>query len=136
MTAQKILLTLLIVCAPTYGKDKIKIQIIESTMLAQKSTSGSVLRVLTSFQLKAILPDGSHSLLLCDGGDSKCFGMVPNLAPEKIDPNNEKCTVSDDGAATTCVTTGLGSFDAERSKDELTVWSRNGVHKYRIVSSW
>jgi hypothetical protein len=132
VTANRAFLALLLISTPLYGKEKIKIQIVESTVLAQTSSS----RVVTSFHIKAILPDGSHAELLCLGGESKCYGIVPNVPPEQIDPKNEVCTVSQDGLTTTCVSIGFGSFDAERTKDDLVVYARNGKHKYRIVSSW
>ena len=132
MTVNRTLLALLLSAIPLYGGNKIKIQIVESTNLAQTASSS----VVMSCHLKAILPDGSHAYLLCKGGENKCYGIVPNLPPEKINPDNETCSISDDKLSVTCTTKDLGVFDAERTKDELIVYSRNGKHKYRIVSSW
>jgi hypothetical protein len=133
------MLSLLLVAFPVFGNEKIKVQIVESTNVIQKVVSGpdgQLFRLVLSFHVKAILPDGSHAHLVCMGGDSKCFGIVPNMPPEQIDPKNQNCTVSQDGLTTTCVSTELGTYDAERTKDELLVYARNGKHKYRIVSSW
>jgi hypothetical protein len=104
VTAHRLLFALLLISTPLYAKEKIKIQIVESTTLAQKSNSGQEVRVLLSFHLKAVLPDGSHAELLCMGGESKCYGIVPNMPPEKVDPKSEQCTVSEDGLTTTDLT--------------------------------
>ena len=101
-----------------------------------KVVMGNSFTIGFSFQLKAILPDGSHAQLMCITGDSKCYGIAPNMPPEKIDPKKQQCTNSDDGLTTTCTSTGLGTYGAERNKNELVVSAPNGKHKYRMASSW
>lgn len=82
-----------------------------------------------------ILPDGSHAQLICGdrASDSHCAKIEP-ISPEKMPVDSTKCSTL--GKQTTCVTTNLGSYEAERKGNELTVRAPNGKLKFRIIGSW
>lgn len=82
-----------------------------------------------------ILPDGSHAQLICGdrASDNHCAKIEP-ISPEKMPADSTKCSTL--GKQTTCVTTNLGSYEAERKGNELTVRAPNGKLKFRIIGSW
>jgi len=81
------------------------------------------------------LPDGSHASLICGdrSSDKNCAKIEPT-SPEKMSPDATKCSTL--GQQTTCVTQNLGTYDAERKGNELTIRAPNGKLRFRIVGSW
>jgi hypothetical protein len=82
-----------------------------------------------------ILPDGSHAQLICGDrpSDKHCAKIGP-ISPEKMPVDSTTCSTL--GKQTTCVTTNLGRYEAERKGNELTIRAPNGKLKFRIVGSW
>lgn len=82
-----------------------------------------------------ILPDGSHAQLICGDrpSDNHCAKIGP-ISPEKMPVDSTTCSTL--GKQTTCVTTNLGRYEAERKGNELTIRAPNGKLKFRIVGSW
>jgi hypothetical protein len=84
---------------------------------------------------KVILPDGSHASLICGDrpSDNHCAKIDP-ISPEKMPVDSTTCSTL--GKQTTCVTTNLGSYEAQRKGNELTIRAPNGKLKFRIIGSW
>ena len=89
---------------------------------------------MTAFA-KVVLPDGSHAALICGDrpSDNHCAKIGP-ISPEKMASDSTKCSTL--GQQSTCVTTNLGRYEAERKGNELTIRAPNGKLKFRIVGSW
>ena len=84
---------------------------------------------------KVILPDGSHAELICGdrASDNHCAKIDP-ISPERMPVDSTTCSTL--GKQTTCVTTNLGSYEAQRKGNELTIRAPNGKLKFRIIGSW
>jgi hypothetical protein len=81
---------------------------------------------IVTYTAKVILPDGTHALLQCEGFYDGC-GKIVSATPERT---KQKWAGSSE------TTTGLGSFEAKRNKDEITIYTASGKRKYKIVGSW
>jgi hypothetical protein len=162
---------------PATAADKIKIEIVETTMTiglvpytspgtpeqirthcdarvdvncvstvtpATEPTSYTTPQIL-AYEIKAILPDGSHAHLMCfpsrlnkkckgiessvsSGSDaSKCF--MEAIAAFASNHENTKETKA-------CTTKNLGVFSAKRDKDEIVISAHNGKVEYRVTGLW
>jgi hypothetical protein len=110
--------------------EKVHVEVVETSAMI---TLGSA-PFITVFA-KVILPDGSHASLICgDKSTDKNCAKIEPTAPEKMSPDATNCTAL--GQQTTCVTTNLGRYDAERKGNELTLRAPNGKLKFRITGSW
>jgi hypothetical protein len=110
--------------------DKMRVEVVETSAMV---TLGSA-PFITVFA-KVILPDGSHASLICgDRSTDKNCAKIEPTAPEKMSPDATTC--SSLGQQTTCVTSNLGRYDAERKGNELTIRAPNGKLKFRITGSW
>jgi len=88
-------------------------------------------RLILQFFANAILPDGSHALLICLAGvDKDCAGIAPQ-APEK---STLKCETA--GNIVTCTDKNLGVYEAKRDKNDLVIYGPKGKLKYHIAGSW
>jgi len=88
-------------------------------------------RLLLQFFANAILPDGSHALLIClVGVDKDCAGIAP-MAPEK---STLKCETAEN--VVTCTDKNLGVYEAKRDKNDLVIYGPKGKLKYHIAGSW
>jgi hypothetical protein len=110
--------------------DKIRVDVVEASGMVTLGPSPFI----TNFA-KVILPDGSHASLMCGArpSDKNCAKIEP-IAPEKMSAGATTCSTL--GQQTTCVTRNLGTYDAERKGNELTIRAPNGKLKFRIVGSW
>jgi hypothetical protein len=107
------------------ASEKMRVEVVEtSTMISTSS--------ITSYA-KVILPDGSHASLLCWASEGHCAKIEP-ISPEKMSPDSTNCFTL--GKQMTCVTTNLGSYEAERNGNKLTIHAPNGKLKFKIVGSW
>jgi len=107
--------------------DKMRIEVVE--------TSSKITWQPFTFYAFAnvILPDGSHARLMCYAGDGHCAKIAP-ISPEKMAPDSDTCyTVGRDEI---CTTTNLGTYEAERKGNELTIRAPKGKLKFKIVGSW
>jgi len=133
MTGRKIalgILALALVSGIAEAGEKMQVDVVETSAMV---TLGSA-PFITVFA-KVILPDGSHASLICGdrSSDNHCAKIEPT-SPEKMPPDSTKCDTL--GKQTTCVTTNLGRYDAERKGNELTIRAPNGKLKFRITGSW
>jgi hypothetical protein len=110
--------------------DKMRVEVAETSAMVTLGQS-----VFITVFAKVILPDGSHASLICGdrSSDKNCAKIEPT-APEKMSPDATTCSTL--GSQTTCVTRNLGTYDAERKGNELTIRAPNGKLKFRIVGSW
>jgi hypothetical protein len=106
--------------------DKVRVEVVETSTMISRTL------LITNFA-KIILPDGSHAALMCFASDGHCAKIEP-ISPEKMQPESTTCNTL--GNQMTCVTTNLGSYDAERKGNNLTIRAPNGKLKFRIVGSW
>ena len=122
-----LLFSLLIATISARAADKIRVQIVKLTSLVSLGKT-------SSFQARAILSDGSHATLICEGDEKGCGGFQ-SFAPEKsLDVGG--CSTSQDGSIVTCTTTDLGYFSAKRDGNDLLIYVPKGKRKYRIIGSW
>lgn len=130
MSQQSRLGVSVIACALLFGSaeaaDRMRIEVVESS----STISGSLL--ITNFA-KVILPDGSHASLLCFPSDGHCAKIEP-ISPEKMPPESTTCNALP--SQMNCVTANLGSYEAERKGNQLTIHAPNGKLKFKIVGSW
>jgi hypothetical protein len=114
----------------TDAADKMRVEVVETSAMV---TLGSA--PFIAVFAKVVLPDGSHASLICGdrSSDKNCAKIEPN-APAKMSPDATTCSTL--GTQTTCVTRNLGTYDAERKGNELTIRAPNGKLKFRIVGSW
>jgi hypothetical protein len=110
--------------------EKMHIEVVETSAMI---TLGSA-TFITVFA-NVILPDGSHAKLICGdrASDNHC-AKIEEVSPEKMPVDSTKCSTL--GRQTTCVTTNLGRYEAERRGNELTIRAPNGKLKFRIIGSW
>lgn len=110
--------------------DKMRVEVVETSAMVTLGPS-----VFITVFAKVTLPDGSHASLICGdrSSDKNCAKIEPT-APEKMSPDATTCSTL--GRQTTCVTQNLGTYDAERKGNELTIRAPNGKLKFRIVGSW
>ena len=110
--------------------ERMRVEVVETSAMV---TLGSA-PFITVFA-KVILPDGSHASLICgDRSTDKNCAKIEPTAPEKMSPDATTCSTL--GQQTTCVTSNLGRYDAERKGNELTIRAPNGKLKFRITGSW
>ena len=127
MRVRVLLFSFLIATISAYAADKIKIQIVKLTSMVSLGHT-------SSFQARAILPDGLHAMLICEGDEKGCGGF-PSFTPEKS-PDAGGCSTSQDGSIVTCTATDLGYFSAKRDGNDLLIYVPKGKRKYRIIGSW
>jgi len=108
--------------------DKMQVEVVETSSTIRIGQS----LLITAFA-KVILPDGSHARLMCLASDGHCANIAP-IAPEKMPVDSRTCSTF--GKETTCVTSNLGRYEAERKGNELAIRAPNGKLKFRIVGSW
>jgi hypothetical protein len=110
--------------------EKMRLEVAETSAMV---TSGR--GVFITVFAKVVLPDGAHASLICGdrSSDKNCAKIEPT-SPEKMSPDATKCSTL--GQQTTCVTLNLGTYDAERKGNELTIRAPNGKLRFRIVGSW
>jgi hypothetical protein len=116
-----ILLLFMTLAVPAWADQRIKIQIVKMTWIEGPGH-------IASFHAQAILPDGSHAMLICQSDEKGCAGLQ-SVAPENIGCDREHMVV-------TCSATDLGSFLVRRAGNNVLIYSPNGTGKYRIVGSW
>lgn len=113
-----------------------ELTIVNETTLERTSTGVGLTKSVT---LKAVLPDGSHALLLCGYTEDVCPD-VQILPPEKLPPIEKNCITTPanvDGTVTTrCEFNDVGEFRFKRSGDQVTIFHRRGKTKFRVTSSW
>lgn len=110
--------------------EKMHVEVVETSGMI---TLGEA--VLITIFAKIILPDGSHAALICgDRSSDKDCAKIEPLSPEKMSPDSTTCSTL--GKQTTCTTTNLGRYEAERKGNELTIRAPNGKLKFRIIGSW
>lgn len=86
----------------------------------------------SSFNAKAILPDGAHAILICEGDEKACAGFqsfVPDNTHDSVGCDRERMVV-------TCTATALGFFPARREGNDVMIYVPKGKRKCRIVGSW
>jgi len=110
--------------------DKMRVEVAETSAMVTSGRS-----VFITVFAKVVLPDGSHASLMCGdrSSDKNCAKIKPT-APEKMSPDATTCSTP--RQQTTCVTKNLGTYEAERKGNELTIRAPNGKLKFRIVGSW
>jgi hypothetical protein len=143
-----VLLAIVIGAQMAFPKDKLQIEIVETEIF--RRTDRNVPATATQsccltatypgfpqqYSVKAILPDGKHAELSCLSSDKDCGTIVP-LRPEKVNRDCRKpssntilCIISGtDGSS-------LGSYEAERDGDKITVYGAKWKREYRISGSW
>src|SRR6266568_5860268 len=96
---------------------KIKIEIVSLTWTVRLGHS-------TSFRAKAVLPDGAHVILICQG-ERGCALL-------------QSFTGGCDGEhmVTTCTADDLGYFSALRDGKHVLIYVPKGKRIYNIVGSW
>jgi hypothetical protein len=113
-----------------------ELTIVHETTLASASTGVGLTRSVT---VKAVLPNGSHALLVCDSIEEACR-EVQMLPPEKLPPVEQSCSTTGpnvDGTVTTrCEFKDVGTFRFNRSGDLVTIFHRKGKTRFRVTSSW
>jgi len=112
------------------ASEKMRVEVVETSAMI---TLGQA-PFITVFA-KVILPDGSHAELICGdrANDNHCAKIDP-VSPEKMPVDSTTCSTL--GKQTTCTTTNLGGYEAERKGSELTIRAPNGKLKFRIIGSW
>jgi hypothetical protein len=122
-------ITLVLLLGSAKAAEKIQ-EVVETSAMVTTGAS-----VFVTVFAKVILPNGSHASLICGdrSSDKNCAKIEPT-APEKMPPGATTCSTL--GRQTTCVTTNLGRYVAERKGNELTIRAPNGKLKFRIVGSW
>ena len=134
--ASLLLLSILPVVTSVSGPVPDELTIVNEITLARASTGVGLTRSVT---IKAILPDGSHALLVCGYAEGAC-AEVQILPPERLPPIEKSCSTSGpnvDGTVTTrCEFDDLGKFRFKRSGDLVTIFHRRGKTKFRVTSSW
>jgi hypothetical protein len=126
--ARRLLLALLFLMStlPAPAAQNIQIEIVNLTWTV------GVGHIASSFHAKAILPDGAHAILICQGGERGCAGFQ-SFAPQKsLDTGG----CDREHMVETCTAAGLGYFPARREGDVLVIYVPNGKRRCRIVGSW
>jgi hypothetical protein len=113
------------------AEDKIKVQIVEASETSFHSEKTSM--VITMYEAKVILPDGSHASLICDSTDKGC-GRIEPFAPEKMASDSKACKTS--GERAECTTKNLGYYWAKRTGNVLLIYGPQKKVKFKIVGSW
>lgn len=124
------ILALALLLGRAEASEKMHVEVVETSAMI---TLGAA-PFITVFA-NVILPDGSRARLICGDrpSDNHCAKIEP-ISPEKMSPDSTKCDTL--GKQTTCVTTNLGRYEAERKGNELTIRAPNGKLKFRIIGSW
>ncbi|MGB2676493.1 MAG: hypothetical protein WAN12_05365 [Candidatus Acidiferrum sp.] len=126
-----LLLLLLLVRPLEAAEDRIKIEVVSVTESIFYSEKAPV--VVTMYEAKVILPDGSHASLICSSSDRGCGNIEP-FAPEKMDPDS---TTSQRSSGKVEITTrNLGYYWAKRKGNELFIYGPRKKVKFQIVGSW
>ena len=81
----------------------------------------------SSFQAKAVLPDGNHVVLVCQA-DEKLCNFSSKLA------NAGGC--DREHMVVTCTAAHLGYFPAQREGEYVWIFGSAGKRKYRILRHW
>jgi hypothetical protein len=126
-----VFLVLLLVPSSITADDRIKVEVVEASETSFHSEKTSM--VITMYEAKVILPDGSHASLICDSTDSGC-GRIESFALEKMDPDSKTCKTSAERAD--CTTKNLGYYWAKRSGNVLLIYGPQKKVKFKIVGSW
>jgi hypothetical protein len=123
-------MALVLLLGSAWAAEKMQVEVVETSAMVTLGPAPFI----TVFA-KVILPDGSHASLICGdrSSDKNCAKIEPT-APEKMAPDATTCSTL--GRQTTCVTTNLGRYEAERKGNELTIHAPNGKLRFRIVGSW
>ena len=123
-------ITLVLLLGSAKAAEKIQVEVVETSAMVMTGAS-----VFVTVFAKVILPSGSHASLICGdrSSDKNCAKIEPAV-PEKMPPGATTCGTL--GRQTTCVTTNLGRYEAERKGNELTIRAPNSKLKFRIVGSW
>jgi hypothetical protein len=116
-----ILLLFMTLAVSAWAAQRIKIEIVKLTWVEE---SGHI----ASFHAQAILPDGSHSMLICRADEKGCAGFQ-SFALENSGCDREHMVV-------TCSATDLGFFPVRRAGNYIVLYVPHGTRKYRIVGSW
>ena len=121
-TPSRLILPLFMTLAvPAWAAQRIKIEIVKLTWVEEAGH-------IASFHAQAILPDGSHAMLICRAHEKGCAGFQ-SFALENGGCDREHMVV-------TCSATDLGSFPGRRSGNNIVIYVPHGTHKYRIVGCW
>lgn len=122
-------MALVLLVGSAWAGEKMQVEVVETSAMVMLGPAPFI----TVFA-KVILPDGSHASLICGdrSSDKNCAKIGPT-APEKMAPDATTCTTL--GQQTTCTTTNLGRYEAERKGNDLTIRAPNGKLKFRIVGS-
>jgi hypothetical protein len=118
-----------------------------STVTPATDPSSGFLPEVLAFEVKAVLPDGSHVKLVCFPSrvNKKCGGIVPVAGST---PDSANCFLDAMvahapavGTTKSCTTKNLGFYRARWGNDKsglmiLTIYEPGGKKEYRMTGSW
>lgn len=117
-----------------------------STVIQATNSESGLMPEILMFEVKAILPDGSHAQLSCfpNRGNKKCKPVRPTDFNSRYD--SAACymqavaafasTHDNPRETKTCTTKNVGVFSAKRDKDQFLISSHDGKLEYRVTGSW
>jgi len=128
----------------THCDTRVDVNCISTVTPATEPTSYTMPQILV-YEVKAILPDGSHAQLMCfpSRWNKKCKGVESSVSNGS---DASRCFMDaiatfasnheDTKKTKTCTTKNLGVFSAKRDKDEVLISAHNGKLEYRVTGSW
>jgi len=132
MSAQScmVVLSFLMLALAAPAGHKIKIQIVNLTWIRRVGHT-------TSFHAKAILPDGAHAILICQGERARISEPPPNWEESPCALFQSFSGGCDrEHMVTTCTADDLGYFPALRDGNNVLIYVPKGRRNYRIDGSW
>ena len=112
-----VVLSFLMLSLSAPAAQKIKIKIVNLTWTERVGH-------VASFHAKAILPDGAHVILNCQGERGCALFQTFTGGCDR------------EHMVTTCTADDLGYFPALRDGNNILIFVPKGKHNYRIVGSW